>query len=202
MKIFVSIFSALFTVPILIAVLTASEACGRGHDNPRQALSMVPGDRLGIYRLSTDGADSLEKMGKPVAIQSGDSETKRVFDWGDQTLLFVHTVSNRVSGAEPPDGVTIDMLRLSCPKETGVKTENGIHTGSTLAEVRSAFPDAQPVASEPRVYDDVKQGIAFEFGKSPAPESHCIAITIHVPGQSRIVTQEQVEALLKKRAKH
>jgi hypothetical protein len=202
MKIFVSIFSALVTVSILAAALTPSELRGRGHDNPRQALSMVPGDRLGIYRLSTDGAESLEKMGKPAAIQSSDSETKRVFDWGDQTLLFVHTVSNRLSGAEPRDGVTIDMLRFSCPTETGVKTANGIHTGSTMAEVRDAFPEAQPVASAPWVYDDVKQGIAFEFEKSPAPESPCIAITIHVPGQSRIVTQEQVETLLKKRAKH
>ena len=68
--------------------------------------------------------------------------------------------------------------------------------------VRAAFPDAQPVTGTPWVYDDVKQGIAFEFKKKPASKSSCIAITIHVPGQSRIVTQEQVEALLKKVAKH
>ena len=74
MKIFASIFRALVTIPILVAALAATEASGRGHDNPRQALSMVPGDRLGIYRLSTDGAESLEKMGKPAAIQSGNSE--------------------------------------------------------------------------------------------------------------------------------
>jgi hypothetical protein len=201
-KIVVRVFSALVTVPILMAALTASEASGRGHDNPRQALSMVPGDRLGIYRLSADGAESLVKMGKPAAIQAGSSETMRVFDWGDQTLLFVHTVSNRVIGVEPRDGVTIDLLRFSCPTETGVKTENGIHTGSTLAEVHDAFPEAQPVASAPWVYDDVKQGIAFEFEKGPASQSPCIAITIHVPGQSRIVTQEQVEALLKKAPRH
>jgi hypothetical protein len=201
MKIFASIFSALVTVPALLAALTASEASGRGHDNPRQALSMVPGDRLGIYRLSADGAETLDKMGKPAAIQAGNSETKRIFDWGDNTLLFVHTVSNRVTGAEPRTGVTIDLLRFSCPTETGVKTANGIHTGSTLAEVHDAFPDAQPVASAPWVYDDVKQGIAFEFEKGPAAQSPCIAITIHVPGQNQTVTQEQVEALLKKAAK-
>ncbi|MBV8213794.1 MAG: hypothetical protein JOZ08_11310 [Verrucomicrobia bacterium] len=202
MKISVTILGVVISMPILFAALAGSEACGKGHDRPRQALSMVPGARLGIYSLSSDGAQSLEQMGKPVAMESANSETQRVFNWGGQTLFFVHTLSNRVTGAEPPDGVTIDLLRFSCPTETGVKTANGIHTGSSLAEVRNAFPDAQPVANAPWVYDDVKQGIAFEFEKSAVSESPCIAITIHVPGQSRIVTQQQVEALLKKAAKH
>jgi len=39
------------------------------------------------------------------------------------------------------------------------------------------------------------------FEKEPASQSPCIAITIHLPGQSRIVTQEQVEALIKTAAK-
>jgi hypothetical protein len=202
MRIYLRTVGAVIIVPFLVAALTALQASGKGHDRPRQALSIVPGDRLGIYRLSNDGAESLERMGKPAAVESGKSETQRVFNWGDGILFFVHTVSNRLTGADPADRVSIDMLRLSCPTPTGVMTGNGIHTGSTLAEVHTAFPDAQPSTSAHWVYDDIKQGIAFEFEKDPTTQSPCIAITIHVPGQSRIVTQQQVEALLKKATKH
>jgi hypothetical protein len=52
-----------------------------------------------------------------------------------------------------------------------------------------------------RLGSDVKQGIAFEFEKEPIPESPCIAIMVHPPGQSQVATQEEVEALLKKGAK-
>ena len=163
---------------------------------------IVPGSRLGLYHLGSDGVWSLKQLGKPVAIASAKSQTRQVWDWGDQELFFVHTVSNRSLGVEPSDGVTIDLLRFSCPNETGIRTANGVATGTTREEVQKQFPDAQPVASAPGVYDDVKQGIAFEFAKEPKADSPCIAITIHSPGQSGVVTQEEVEKLLKKGRAH
>jgi len=135
-------------------------------------------------------------------MESAKSHTRQVWNWGDQELFFVHTVSNRLVGAEPSDGVTIDLMRFSCPKETGIHTASGIATGSTFEEIRKQFPDAQRVASAPAVYDDVKQGIAFEFETPAKAESPCIAITIHLPGQSRVVTQAEVEKLLKEGAAH
>lgn len=71
---------------------------------------------------------------------------------------------------------------------------------STLEDIRKSFPDAQPMANTPTIYDDVKQGIAFEFEKEPTSESPCIAIMVHLPGQSQVETQAEVEALLKKAA--
>ncbi len=103
--------------------------------------------------------------------------------------------------AKPADGVTIDLIRFSYPSQSSYKTWSNISTGSTLEEIRKSFPDAQPMVNTPTIYDDVKQGIAFEFEKEPIAESLCIAIMVHLPGQSQVATQEEVEALLKKGAK-
>jgi hypothetical protein len=189
----------------ILAFAALSSELALGHpvrDRRGEALVIIPGSRLGLYHLGSDGAWSLKQMGKPIAIESTKSQTRQVWSWGDQELFFVHTVTNRSLGAEPADGVTIDLLRFSCPNETGIHTVDGISTGSTLEEVRKAFPDAQSVANAATVYDDLNQGIAFEFEKEPNAQSPCIAITIHLPGQSQIVTQEQVEKLLKKGATH
>jgi hypothetical protein len=201
MRKFCSVLNA--ATHILALITISSEAApGRPVRDRHGALLIVPGSRLGLYHLGSDGASSLKQMGKPVAIESAKSQTRQVWSWGDQELFYVHTVANRSIGAEPADGVTIDLLRFSCPNETGIRTTDGISTGSTLEEVRKNFPDAQPVGNAPAVYDDVKQGIAFEFEKEPNAQSPCIAITIHSPGPSEIVTQEQVEKLFKKGAQH
>jgi hypothetical protein len=172
------------------------------HDRRGEALMIVPGSRLGLYHLGSDGEWSLKQLGKPVAIESTKSQTRQVWDWGDQELFFVHTVTNRSLGVEPSDGVTIDLMRFSCPSETGIRTVNGVATGTKLEEVQRQFPDARPVADAPQIFDDIKQGIAFEFAKEPKAESSCIAITIHSPGQSGVVTQGEVEKLLKKEGAH
>jgi hypothetical protein len=192
-----------FIGTLAFATFSPEKLAGRPvRDRRGEALMIVPGSRLGLYHLGSDGAWSLNKLGKPVAIASAKSQTRQVWDWGDQELFFVHTVSNRSLGVEPSDGVTIDLLRFSCPSETGIRTVNGVATGTTLEEVQKQFPDAQPVANAPGIYDDVKQGIAFEFAKEPKADSPCIAITIHSPGQSGVVTQEEVEKLLKKGRTH
>lgn len=197
--------SVLTTVIGVLAFATLGLELTLGHpvrDRRGEAMVIVPGSRLGLYHLGSDGAWSLKQLGKPIAIASVKSQTRQVWNLGDQELFLVHTVSNRSLGAEPVEGVTIDLLRFSCPNQTGIHTANGISTGSTLEEVRNAFPDAQPVANAPSVYDDVSQGIAFEFEREPNAQSRCLAITIHLPGQNRIVTQEEVEKLLKRGAAH
>lgn len=200
MRIFRAVLTGVIGI-LAFANLSSELVHGRPvRDRRGEALVIVPGSRLGLYHLGSDGAWSLKQLGKPIAIESAKSQTRQVWNWGDQELFFVHTASNRSLGTEPADGVTIDLLRFSCPNQTGIHTASGISTGSTLEEVRKAFPDAQPVAKAPSVYDDVNQGIAFEFEKEPNAQSPCLAITVHLPGQSRVVTQEEVEKLLKKGA--
>ena len=194
-------------VPVLTGLLVGSvltvglaEATGRRIcRGPWVQWGLIqPGTRLGEFRLGSDGVETLKKLVKPDAVESVKSQTRWVWKWSDHETFFVHTVSNDSVGAKPADGVTIDLIRFSYPSQSTYKTWSNISTGSTLEEIRKSFPDAQPMVNTPTVYDDVKQGIAFEFEKEPTAESLCIAIMVHLPGQSQIATQAEVGALLKK----
>jgi hypothetical protein len=198
-------FVPAFTVLLIGSVLTVTgptEAAGRRIcRGPWVQWGLIqPGTRLGEFRLGSDGAETLKKLAKPDAVESVKSQTRRVWKWSDDETFFVHTVSNDSGHAKSGDGVTVDLIRFSYPGQSTYKTSSNISTGSTLEDIRKSFPDAQPLANRPTVYDDVKQGIAFEFEKEPTSESPCVAIMVHLPGQSQVVTQLEVEALLKKGA--
>jgi hypothetical protein len=93
------------------------------------------------------------------------------------------------------------MMKTFVPAFTALLIAAAV-TGTSPAEAAGRRICRGPwVANTPTVYDDVKQGIAFEFEKEPIPESPCIAIMVHLPGQSQVATQEEVEALLEKGAK-
>lgn len=174
---------------------------------------IVPGVRLGEVSLGPTGAETLKKLPKPHRIDTGMSQTRRVWKWfkpgGLFDTLFIHTVSNGVIDAEPADGVTIDLIRCTAAR---FRTANGISVGSTLEQIREKFPAISAVENVPTVYDDIKQGIAFEFDtqlpevtnakggmtavQEPTYRSACIAIMVHLPGKSEIATQDQVGAVL------
>jgi hypothetical protein len=201
MRNFVPAFTALLIGAVLTVTGPAETAGRRICKGPWVQWGVIqPGTRLGEFRLGSDGVETLKKLVKPDAVESVKSQTRRVWKWSDHETLFVHTVSNDSVDAKPADGVTIVLIRFSYPSQSTYKTWSNISTGSTLEDIRKSFPDAQPMANTPTVYDDVKQGIAFEFGNEPTSESPCIAIMVHLPGQSQIETQAEVEALLKKAA--
>jgi hypothetical protein len=161
-------------------------------------VQIVPGARLGGVALGPDGAKELNKLPRPYRVDRGMSQTRQVWKWtgsgGRLATLFIHTVNNGVIDAQPANGFTIDLIRGTAP---GWRTANGISVGSSLAQIRTKFPAATRVENSPAVYDDVKEGIAFEFANQPAASSPCIAIMVHVPGQGRIADQKQVDELLK-----
>ena len=98
-----------------------------------------------------------------------------------------------------PDGYTIDLIRVTGKR---YKTQQGISVGSTLDQIKKAFPDAAPIDTIPTVYDASKEGIAFEFEKTPAASSVCIAIMVHPPGGGQIATQENVAAVMEEHGKN
>ena len=163
----------------------------------------IPGVGMGNIRLGPDGAETLRKLPKPYASDAGMSQTRQVWKFakpgGLFDTLFIHTTSNGVIDAQPPDGVTIDLIRATAKR---FRTSQGISVGSTLEQIQNAFPDAARVDNVPTVYDAVKEGIAFEFEHKPGAQSPCIAIMVHPPGQSRIATQENVAALMEERGKN
>jgi hypothetical protein len=159
--------------------------------------SIVPGASMAGLALGPNGAQEIKKLGKPDRIDRGMSQTRQVWKslkpGGRFDYFFIHTVNNGAIDAQPPNGVTIDLIRSTANR---FRTASGIGAGSTLEQIRQSFPDAAPVDGTPTVFDDVKRGIAFEFSDAPTDHSVCIAIMVHPPGESHFATQQQVAELL------
>ena len=178
----------------LMALLAMAGFAGAGETSDSL---IVPGKRIGQTHLGNDGAETLKHLPKPSGVDRGMSKTRQVWKskpGGPFETLFIYTINNGALDVQPADGVTVELIRVTAKY---FRTENGISTGSTLEQVRRAFPDAAPVDGAPTIYDDVKQGIAFEFPKEPTAGSLCIAIMVHPPGESNFATQAQVASVLK-----
>ena len=181
---------------LLIALVDLFVGTALAGSDPNSAL-IVPGSRLGAVRLGSNGAEVLKSLPKPYVVDSGMSQTRQVWRsrraGGNYDTLFIHTVSNGVIDAKPVEGITIDLIRSTAKR---FHTANGISVGSPFKPIRTQFSGITTVKDVPTVYDDVKNGIAFEFDKPPTAESRCIAIMVHLPGKSKIATKEQVGAIL------
>jgi hypothetical protein len=179
----------------LQSIVVVAICAGRPID--RMIPRVVPGVSIGYIILGNNGAETLRKLPKPYASDAGMSQTRQVWKLpepqGRFDTLFIHTVSNGAIDAQPSEGMTIDLIRTTAKR---FRTAQGISVGSSLEEIRKAFPSVAPVAGTPTVFDAVQQGIAFEFEQNPDAHSPCIAIMVHPPGQSRVATQEQVASLI------
>ena len=166
---------------------------------PIEWMGIQPGARIGRFHLGPGGIENLkDQMTKPHATGSDQSGTYQAWKWDQDFTFFVHEVRDTANGAGS-SGLSLDLIGFTYPHHGAYRViGTWISTGSTLEAIRKTFPGAQPVASAPSVYDDVQQGIAFEFEKDPTPQSPCIALMVHLPGQSRVMTLQQVNELLKK----
>ena len=177
----------------LIAILATTGSANAGQTSDSL---IVPGERIGQTHLGNDGAETLKHLPKPSGVDRGMSKTRQVWKskpGGPFETLFIYTVNNGAMDVEPSDGVTIELIRVTAKY---FRTANGISTGSTLEQIRKAFPDAVPLGDFPDIYDDLKKGIAFEFPNAPSSASSCIAIMVHPPGESHVATQIQVASVL------
>lgn len=203
MKTLVSLVTAGMVVAGL-TVASSSEAAGRRIcRGPWFLWGMIaPGVRLGEFLLGSNGVETLRNLAKPDAVELDESGTREVWKWAADERFFVHIMTSASANGEPAQDGSVDLIGFSSPGISTYKTwPSNISTGSTLEDIQKSFPDAEPVPTMPTIYDDVKKGIAFEFEKGPVRDSPCIAIMVHLPGRTQVVSQAEVEALLKKAAK-
>lgn len=177
--------------------MTLMPACGA---SSAAARLIVPGRSIGQLRLGPHGRADLGHLRKPDASDAGMSQTRQVWTSQGHTL-FVHTVSNGALNVSPLNGVTLTTIRVTSPY---FRTREGVHTDKTLAHIRRRFPHlhrlaASDVVGKTVLYDDTRQGIAFEF-QYDSPKARCIGITVYTPGSvpaaGHPVSREQVQNLL------
>lgn len=168
---------------------------------PRGDLFIVPGKRIGLTPLGPQGSRTLDHMAKPH--RSDGAMSQGYFVWvshpqtGGPYTLFIHTTSNGALDVKPLNGLTIDCIRVTSPYfVTRAARGDGLHVGSTLAQIRRRFPRVRPVDGDRTLYDDARGGIAFEFARPAAPSSRAIAVMIHPPGDSQFADARQVRDLL------
>jgi len=165
---------------------------------PTKYQLIVPGKSIGKTPLGPNGAAYLKKLPKPNASDAGMSQNRLVWISGkapEINTLFIHTSANGAIDAKPPGGVTIDEIRIT---SKDFQTREEIKCGSTLAQIRKAFPDLQPAAdTSGSIYQDAAHGIAFEFEATAKDDSPCIAITVFTPNAVRVTNRDQVANLLK-----
>ena len=146
---------------------------------------LVPGKSVGQISLG-ENLDSVYQ--KQDQSDSGDGALGHFWDnWyscssSPQTVkrevLEIYSVRT-VSGAQ----TVVEQIRVTSP---WFSTTNGITTRSFLVQIQRAFPQARAMAfyhsaalhSRVTVYDEIKQGIAFEISS----DGRCLAITIHRQG--------------------
>jgi hypothetical protein len=187
--------SRLFILSIALALTAVSSAHPESPDQSGANL-IRPGESIGRTHLGRKGGFDLKNLPQPDVVDNYTSHSVRVWiskKAGRTDTLFIKTVSNGALGVQPSNGVSIELIRVT---SSWYHTPNGISTGSTYAEIHRTFPEARPVDSNQKLYDDAKLGIAFEFVRRPADESPCSAVMVHPRGEQHVTSGEDVENAL------
>jgi hypothetical protein len=193
------------TIFLLIAA-TALVSCQRkehGHDAgdggpdtltlsraTNAKMLIVPGAAIGNVRLGADASELDSLLGKPDLSDSA---------MGKSWMTWFSKVHDTVTGNElniyttyKDNSMTSKVVRQVRITSEEFKTSANIGSGSTIDEVRKAFPDLSRAGSydteTPRptaVYDATAEGIAFEF-----EDSVCTGVIIHPKG--RKVSEEYI----------
>jgi hypothetical protein len=146
---------------------------------PHQDWLLVPGIAVGKMRVNENAAQAFKVLG---VADGGDAAMgKSVAIWynnHDSTANSVAIYTVRDTGDAPIS--LIKQIRVTSPI---FKTENGVHPGSTLAEIKEAFDVSQTETykDEGQMYTvySSNKGIAFEMNSS----EKCVAVVVFQSGK-------------------
>jgi len=155
----------------------------------QNAWLIVPGKSIGQIKLESP-AQSLAVLGKP---DGGDAAMMKAWRiWysrkKDNSIDSSHMLAV-FTAMRTQDTQYVKQIRVNSPK---FKTSKGVGPGSTIAAIKKAYPDLQRVqtyesANKARrivVYQDSRQGIAFETANSRSRKPVCSMVVIFDPGES------------------
>lgn len=181
-----------FLLPLLLATTVVLPSLARCEQTDDELI--VPGKRIGEWRLGPNAQNPEPTLALPDwSIYIGFKHRPGVRARLRPTTIAVHKVSNRSLGVEPADGFTVDLIYVD---GGAYHTANG-YTIYSDQELGRLYPQATPSSENPKIYDDKKQGIAFEFGTDAFAKS-CVGIMVHLPGKPAFATLDQVMEFRKK----
>ena len=152
--------------------------------------AIVPGKSIGRISLGEHEAQAIKPLGPTDGGDAASGHTWTIWKSpashaGRQYELDVYTV-NREGGLYRD----VEQIRVTSP---WYKTRHNVSVGSSLAAVKAAFPHIKRFKATvypsgvktAMLYDDVNQGISFEFGSAKTASANsekCRAIMIHRHG--------------------
>lgn len=155
----------------------------------QNAWLIAPGKSIGQIKLESP-AQSLAVLGKP---DGGDAAMMKAWRiWysrkKDNSIDSSHMLAV-FTAMRTQDTQYVKQIRVNSPK---FRTSKGVGPGSTIAAIKRAYPDIQRVqtyesANKARrivVYQDTRQGIAFETANSGSRKPVCSMVVVFDPGES------------------
>lgn len=150
---------------------------------------IIPGKRIGNIELGAP-ANTLEKLlGKPDISDAAMGKAwltwyaKKRDEHNNRNSIDVFTTYADSTMQEK----TVQQIRITSP---GYSTANGVDVYDGLASIQQKFPDAARTGHFRElngdriftVYDDLRNGIAFEFVDANS-QKICVGIIVHLPGK-------------------
>lgn len=152
--------------------------------------TILPGVSIGCIKLGQTTDDVIKALGRP---DSSDAAMgKSLMQWFSKpTGKGLDTTVNSISGfsssnmGSKDERRKISHIRITSPY---YKTPEHIGYGSTLTFIKMQYPTLKKASASfsdkttgktVQIYDEVKQGIAFEINEA----TKCVGITVHMPGK-------------------
>ncbi len=145
---------------------------------------ITPGESIGHIKLGEPADSVVAVLGKP---DSSDAAMgSALMTWfakhdpqGYRTTIFAH----RNMGSADEEASRTKRVLVTSPF---FKTKEGLATGASLDKLSETYDlkrvnSLKAMQKDILVFDDVKNGITFDIDSS---SRKCVAITVHVPGDS------------------
>ncbi|MFN0082881.1 MAG: hypothetical protein ACKVOM_10225 [Ferruginibacter sp.] len=174
---------------IVVAALAAADSFNRA-DSTKKLIAALATDTIyageGIAELAIDNSldEAIKIMGEPSTTDT--SKTTTLLQWKIGMTDTVQYYTNALFNTSG-DLKKIKQINTNSPT---FKTPMQVSCGSTLAYIKIQYPTLKKptetyLDKEEKtiaVYDEVKEGIAFEINES----GKCVLVSVHVKGQKNI----------------
>ena len=174
---------------ITIVALSSADSTKKADSTGKLIASLAndtifAGEKIAQLVINQGFDEALQIMGEPFAADT--SKNNLLLQWKANKIDTVQYFTTALF-SNRKDGKKIKQISTTSPS---FKTATQVSFGSTLAYIKVQYPTIKKATETYlnkegkliSVYDDVKEGIAFETNE----EGKCVLVSVHVKGQKNI----------------